>query len=508
MQNPRPPKVDFGPPPPNYIPGIGRGARGFTTGTDKAPLSAAPIPEPQGLGRARSASLEHGRAMSASMYASALAQQRRDQFNYSESNYDKFSGYASPLFGSVAYSKEDLEADSIYEAVDRRMRERRKRKVSDGESEQSKRKKETRAQFVDVKKDLQSVSLEEWASIPEPGDYSGRNKRINQREDLLTAVPDSILASALKSDHLATSIEPQNLTFIGKARDKVLGINLDRASINVSGQAEVDAEEYMEVLDSTSTKSNFQVGDMKKARLLLSSVTKTNPRHGAGWIAAARLEETAGQLKDAKDIILEGCKYCPGDSDVWIEAARLHERKKAKAIIALATKSVGGSVDVWVKAAELEEDIEKQKAVYRKALEHVSGSEELWQRAIELEEEKGAKAMLRVAVQKVPHSEKMWLALSRLEKYENAKKILNKAIKQIPDSIAVWLAAARLEELHGTPEAVVSTVKKAVHSFSCKGRLDREEWLRCAKDMEIAGSPVTSQAVMDVVSSIVKESSL
>jgi hypothetical protein len=34
-----------------------------------------------------------------------------------------------------------------------------------------------------------------------------------------------------------------------------------------------------------------------QARLLLKSVITTNPHHGPGWIAAARLEEKAGKLQ-------------------------------------------------------------------------------------------------------------------------------------------------------------------------------------------------------------------
>jgi hypothetical protein len=38
-------------------------------------------------------------------------------------------------------------------------------------------------------------------------------------------------------------------------------------------------------------------------RLLLKSVTTTNPKHGPGWIAAARLEEVAGKMIDARATI-------------------------------------------------------------------------------------------------------------------------------------------------------------------------------------------------------------
>jgi len=37
--------------------------------------------------------------------------------------------------------------------------------------------------------------------------------------------------------------------------------------------------------------SDAEIGDIKKARLLLKSVINTNPKHAPGWIAAARLEE-------------------------------------------------------------------------------------------------------------------------------------------------------------------------------------------------------------------------
>lgn len=33
-----PPRTDFGPPPPGYIPGVGRGARAFSTRSDKGNL--------------------------------------------------------------------------------------------------------------------------------------------------------------------------------------------------------------------------------------------------------------------------------------------------------------------------------------------------------------------------------------------------------------------------------------------------------------------------------------
>lgn len=43
-----------------------------------------------------------------------------------DSNYDEFSGYGGSLFSKDPYDKDDAEADAIYEAIDKRMDEKRK----------------------------------------------------------------------------------------------------------------------------------------------------------------------------------------------------------------------------------------------------------------------------------------------------------------------------------------------------------------------------------------------
>lgn len=55
------------------------------------------------------------------------------------------------------------------------------------------------------------------------------------------------------------------------------------------------------------------VPDETQARLLLKSVTSTNPKHGPGWIAAARVEEFAGKIVQASFVpfFLSCPLYCP-----------------------------------------------------------------------------------------------------------------------------------------------------------------------------------------------------
>jgi pre-mRNA-processing factor 6 len=75
-----------------------------------------------------------------------------------------------------------------------------------------------------------------------------------------------------------------------QVREQVLGLKLDKMSDSVTGQTVVDPRGFLTDLNSLKNPSQAEIGDIKKARLLLKSMITTNPGHGLGWIAAARLE--------------------------------------------------------------------------------------------------------------------------------------------------------------------------------------------------------------------------
>jgi pre-mRNA-processing factor 6 len=153
-----------------------------------------------------------------------------------------------------------------------------------------------------------------------------------------------------------------------------------------SGSAtSVDPKGYLTSLNSVVIKSDAEIGDIKRARMLFESLIKSNPKHSPGWIAAACLEEHAGRMVAARKIIKEGCEQCPKSEDVWLEAARLHvgatygsqtttvltqkqNNDDAKVILANAVQHVGQSVKIWMAAADLEHDVKAKKRVLRKGL--------------------------------------------------------------------------------------------------------------------------------------------
>ena len=444
-------------------------------------------------------------------------------------NGNRMNGSSQKQGGRVGavpgqYDDEDEEADRIYEAIDDRMKKRKKGQNdnSNGNSTSSEQNgvQKIGNQFRELKKQLATVTESEWAAIPDVGDYSLKYKQKRKR-DTFTPITDSLLEARSMANADATSGNASlagtaqttdvnvnnsasgmksvvsNMSGLAEARGTVLGMSLDRMSDSVTGQTTIDPKGYLTSLSNTKLATDAEIGDINKARLLLKSVRDTNPKHGPGWIAAARVEEAAGKTLQARKLIQEGCEVCSTSEDVWLEAARLHPADVAKTILASAVRRIPSSVNIFLKASDLERNEDAKKAVLRKGLEMNPSSVTLWKAAIELEDKENAKILLSVAVEKVPHSVDMWLALARLETYENARKVLNQARRALPAERSIWLAAAKLEESQNHEEMVDKIVQKAVSSLAKHDAIvTRTQWLKEAELAEASEAPITSAAIV------------
>lgn len=440
----------------------------------------------------------------------------------------RFSGYGGSLFNKDPYDKDDEEADKIYEDIDSRQDEKRKEYREEKLKRELEKYRQERPkiqqQFSDLKRDLNSVSEEDWLSIPEVGDSRNKKQR-NQRPDKLTPVPDSLLASraalannqtysidpmtGLKtpfSDGTATStgtrsVSDLDLRKIGQARNTLMDLKLNQVSDSVTGQTVIDPKGYLTDLQSMIPSiGTTDIADIKKARLLLKSVRETNPHHPPAWIASATFEEVTGKLQTARNLIMKGCEMCNKSEDIWLEAIRLQPKDISKAVVAEAVKQIPNSVKLWLRAADLENDLKLKKRVLRKALQHIPQSVVLWKQAVELEEHDEARILLSRAVECCPTSVELWLALSRLETYENSRKVLNKARENIPTDPQIWIQAAKLEEAHGNNHMIEKIIDRAIQSLRNNGvDINRKDWLKDAADAEKAGSILTCKAIIKYV---------
>ncbi|XP_014675353.1 PREDICTED: pre-mRNA-processing factor 6-like [Priapulus caudatus] len=509
------------PSPLGYVPGLGRGATGFTTRSD--------------IGPARDSS-----DISDERHGPPVKRHKEDEdeeVDLNDANYDEFAGYGGSLCNKDPYEKDDEEADAIYEAVDKRMDERRKerrekRYLEELEKYRAERPK-IQQMFSDLKRSLSDVTEEEWKVIPEVGDARNKRQR-NPRMERLTPVPDSILAKAIGGGPV-TSLDPRqnagyssgldstfpggmtpgglttpvgelDLRKIGQARNTLMDMKLNQVSDSVHGQTVVDPKGYLTDLQSMLPEYGGDINDVKKARLLLKSVRDTNPNHGPAWIASARLEEVTGKIQSARNIIMKGTEACPKTEDVWLEAARLQPGDTAKAVIAQAVRQIPASVRIWIRAADIETELKGKRRVFRKALEQVPNSVRLWKAAVELEEPEDARILLSRAVECCPTSVELWLALARLETYENARKVLNKARENIPTDRLIWITAAKLEEANSNIHMVEKIVERALASLRANMvEINREQWMSDAEECERAGSIATCQAIIRAVIGVTVE---
>lgn len=310
--------------------------------------------------------------------------------------------------------QDDKEADEIWEKVDEfmddRRRDRREKRLQEQLEQYRADNPKITEQFADLKRKLADIAEDDWNSIPDIGDYTIKKRPRTS----FAPVPDTLLQKAAAEKETVTALDAQaglstpasgmttNLTSVGEGRRTVIGLSLDKMADSVSGQTVVDPKGYMTDLGSIQVKSDAEIGDIKKARMLLKSVINTNPRHAPGWVAAARLEEVAGKLADARQLLQKGCEMCPQSEDIWLEAARLQTPDNAKAVLARGVAANPNSVKLWMQASRLEADAMAQSRVLRRALERIPTAVRLWKSAVELANEDDARVLLSRAVECCP----------------------------------------------------------------------------------------------------------
>lgn len=62
-------------------------------------------------------------------------------------------------------------------------------------------------QFADLKRGLNTVSMEEWENLPDVGNIAGKNRKKANLRDKFAPVPDSLLPRA--QEEMATSLDAQ-----------------------------------------------------------------------------------------------------------------------------------------------------------------------------------------------------------------------------------------------------------------------------------------------------------
>ncbi|RLV94739.1 Pre-mRNA-splicing factor prp1 [Spathaspora sp. JA1] len=450
-------------PPPGYIPGIGRGAVGFVTSVDS--------------------------------FNKGLAITQAEEDEDENDRYDNSGVNEEGILTSTGVKDaDDEEADRIYEQIDQKLQTKRTQQETINTTV------DTKVNFTDLKRDLATISEEQWEMLPEAGDITRRNKRtrlLEQQQQRTYAVPDIMLAGVANGK--------TNFKSISESRDKLLSSQLD----SLIPTTKVDSNLENQILNMSGVEQDVKIADINKGRIILSSLRKTEPFKPSSWISSARLEEQANNLHQAKIFIKQGCQNIPANEDIWLENIRIHSKndwKLCKTIIAEALSHNRKSEKLWIKAVELENDKPSQKRVVMKALQELPNNETLWKYMIEFEQDPDSVTkLLTKAVELCPQEWDFWLALANVSSYQDAKIYLNKARKVLQGDVRVWIAGCKLEEREAPESCEQKLTKLVSKALSESTSLDKQIWFNHAKEAEIEGFRETSKAIIRGYLSVAKE---
>lgn len=454
-------------PPAGYIPGLGRGATGFTTRSD---LGTSKMPSRLRMHDYKPREHKHPVRIT-------------DDNTLKESSSK--TGYSDD---------EDNEADRIYTAIDQKLLSTSHSKKSNKILSQSTRFSE---QFIDLKRSLVNVSETEWLNIPEVGDITKKNKRQkieSQQIMKMYAAPDTLL-----STHV-------NLSKLTEEREKLLGQHLDTTfHIANSDQGLEDMADYLRQLDIPLNNTD-RIHDLKKMRLILASYCNSDPRNPQGWIEAARLEEKAGEFHKARAIIDQGCKYCSKNPDIWLENIRLNQNNLSycKVLIGNALKFNNTNEQMWIKAIDLEKEPYNKIRIIHKALRNNATSEKLWKLAVDHESDKiESIKILQKAIEFIPTSVELLTALIDLQPYSDAIQTLNNIKKHYPNNRQILIITAQLEETKNlsTLEKLIELLTNGLDELISKDNdFGIHQWIKEAISIEqLHMYPMTVKALVTSV---------
>ncbi|KAL0216709.1 hypothetical protein P9112_008893 [Eukaryota sp. TZLM1-RC] len=313
-------KVDFGPPPPGYVAGVGRGV--INTHTTGGALD--------GGGRFKGKRIPGQPAESAQV----------DPFSVNP---------AAELEGEKMWSN----IDSILELP--------KKRRSKSQNSQSK----DQSTSLSVKPILTKLRADEWGMIPDAGDPLARELR-NEGSELKekwTPVPDTYLA-----------------TSHNQLQSNILVARLESTSSSLK-QDDVDVADYLRQLREQETEEGKDQGefeDVEGMTKVLTKLRRQNPKSPAVWLSSIKAAEQKGEITKARQFALEGCSQCPASEGLWVAAGRLLPPLEAKKALIKGTKSLPQSEDIWLYLVELTLSDRERIDLLREAVEYCRSSEKLW----------------------------------------------------------------------------------------------------------------------------------
>lgn len=212
------------------------------------------------------------------------------------------------------------------------------------------------------------------------------------------------------------------------------------------------------------------------------------PRAWKLHLMLGQLEESEGNIQDARIAYNNGIKACPDVVPLWIASAKLEEKQgaisKARAILEQARLKAPKNEICWLHAFRTEMRNGNEKAadaIMAKALQDCPDSGILWSEYVSTAPRPARKTRSVDALKKCHDNPFVIAAVAKLfwqdRKLEKARTWLNRAVALDNDIGDFWAALYKFETQHGSEATALEVVKKCKEADPHHG----EKWQKIAK---------------------------
>ncbi|KAH0802907.1 protein STABILIZED1 [Histomonas meleagridis] len=436
----------WGPPPPGYIPGLGRGAVGFIDTIESAKVDI---------------------------------------------EYD----IKSPKLARRIKEEND-KADEFYEEIDRKMKERNKKKNKAPPPPEKTIFDEVRDKYADLKEGLKTISASEWENLPEIGATTYHRPKwelfTHASDRMITNDFDDSALNRLDKETDGNIDSDKRIMAVSRAQQSVLNIQLSK--IVGPHQQSIDVTSFMRELDQQASTVIQQFDDLDRAASLYRSLTHANKDNPQGWLLRARVEEKRGRLDKARKAARDGMLHCPQSELLVLECARLSSRPDAISILQSALKvNHSNSEKIWLQLIAYQTNSNSKKVTLESALRALPKSETLWLVASTLEEGDKHIEMIKRALEILPYSKRLWIeGIKTSNSYEDSQYFIENSLKQLGEDTDILISWSQIEEKYGNTDKCSEICQRIIPD-------EKRDLISDAEASEIEGFPKTAISIIEII---------
>lgn len=431
----------WGPPPPGYVPGLGRGAVGFIN------------------------SIEVGKV--------------------------DFETEIRSLNLARKIKKEEEKANAFFQDIDNQMKSRNKSKAKEEVVSGVKIiADEIKGKFSALKLGLEEVPVSDWENLPEIGATTYHRPKW----DLYTHASDRMIANDFEDSALTRLSRNDDLMdadlvkddtdskimTVARAQRSVLNVQLSKI---IPKQNSIDVSEFLHELDDQASRVISQFDDLDRAASLYRALTHSNKEDANSWLIRARVEEKRGNLEKAKKIARDGMINCPFSELLVIEAARLSSTQDAISLIHSALQvNHKNSEKLWLQFVAYQNNLNAKKSALEMAIRAIPKNEKIWLAAAAIEDGERHAQILKSALEFLPDSKALWIeGINSAVTYEEAMSFVESALEQLGENKDILIAWAEADEKFNNSGRLSEICERAIKSSipveteEQQGKVEEEE---------------------------------